>query len=40
MTLPVADVTQDVEAVACGSRDVLASFDVEPDPDAILPLRP
>ena len=40
ITLPVADVEQDVEAVACGSGEVVASFDIEPQADEVLDLVP
>ena len=31
VTLPVAEVDQDVEAVACGSGEIVAGFDFEPE---------
>jgi hypothetical protein len=40
VTLPVADVDQDVEAVACGSGEVVAAFDFAPQADETLDLRP
>ena len=40
MTLPVAEVDQDVEAVACGSGEIVAGFDFEPEADEVQPLVP
>ena len=40
VTLPVAEVDQDVEAVACGSGEIVAGFDFEPRPAKVQPLVP
>ena len=40
VTLPVADVDQDVEAVACGSGEIVASFDFAPQAGEVLDLVP
>ena len=40
VTLPVADVDQDVEAVACGDGEVVANFDFRPRADEAQDLVP
>ena len=40
ITLPVADVRQDVETMSCRKGEVLAAFDFRPDPDEVQDLRP
>jgi hypothetical protein len=38
VTLPVADVRQDVETTACGGNAVVAAFDFHPDPEEVQAL--
>ena len=40
ISLPVADVDQDVETMSCRKGEVLASFAFRPDPDEVQELRP
>ncbi len=40
VTLPVAEVDQDVEAVACGSGEIVAGFDFEPQAGEVQALVP
>ena len=40
VTLPVADVDQDVETMSCRKGEVLATFDFRPDPGEVQQLRP
>ena len=40
VTLPVADVRQDVETTACDDGAVVASFDFDPDPESVQALDP
>jgi hypothetical protein len=40
VTLPVADVRQDVETTACDDAAVVASFDFDPDPESVQALDP
>ena len=38
VTLPVAEVRQDVETTACDEDAVVTSFDFDPDPDEVQDL--